>query len=89
MASQALEVLETQRTTADSLGIYSIERTAGGSEILQESSDFTALHAAHDTHDTHDVSFTERIDQAETIGFSRRLDTSTTEGFQTSELRIA
>jgi len=54
---------------------------------LQESSDFTALPAMHDTHDMHDVSFIDKIDKAESIRFSSRFKTSTTVGFQPTELR--
>jgi len=54
---------------------------------MQESSDFTALRAAHNMHDTHDVSGTDQTDQAESIWFSSRLKTSTTAGFQHTELR--
>jgi len=38
-------------------------------------------------HDTHDVSFTDKIDKAESIRFSSRFKTSTTAGFQPTELR--
>ena len=72
---------------ADLLGSSSNQWTAGGSETSQESSDFTALPATHDTHDTHDVSFTDKIDKAESIRFSSRFKTSTTAGFQPTELR--
>jgi hypothetical protein len=85
-ASQASEAIETQRTMADSLGLSSNQWTAGGSEISHESSDFTALPATHDTHDTHDVSFTDKIDKAASIRFSSRFKTSTTAGFQPTEL---
>ena len=71
----------------DLLGSSSNQWTAGGSETSQESSDFTALPATHDTHDTHDVSFTDKIDKAESIRFSSRFKTSTTAGFQPTELR--
>jgi len=80
MASQASEAIETQRTMPDSLGISSKQWTAGGSETSQESSDFTARPA------THDVSFTDKIDKAESIRFSSRFKTSTTAGFQPTEL---
>jgi len=46
-----------------------------------------ALPAMHDTHDTHDVSFTDKIDRAKSIRFGSRLKTSTTGGFQPTELR--
>jgi len=86
-ASQASEAIETQHKMADSLGSSSNQWTAGGSETSQESSDFTALPATHDTPDTHDVSFTDKIDQAESIRFSSRFKTSTTAGFQPTDLR--
>jgi hypothetical protein len=70
---------------ADSLGVSSNQWTAGGSEALQESSEYTALPAMDDTHDTHDVSSTDKIDQAESIRFSNRFRTSTTAGFQPTE----
>jgi hypothetical protein len=87
MASQASEAIETQRTVADSLGSSSNQWTAGGSEISQESSNFTAIPATQNTHDTHDVRFTDTIDTAESIRFSSRGKTSTTAGFQPTELR--
>jgi len=86
-ALQASEAIETQRRMADSLGSSSNQWTAGGSETSQESSDFTALPATHDTHYTHNVSFTDKIDKTESIRFSSRLKTSTTAGFQPTELR--
>jgi hypothetical protein len=71
----------------DSLGSSSNQWTAGGSETSQESSNFTALPATHNTHDTHNVCFTDKIDKAESIRFSSRFQTSTTAGFQPTELR--
>ena len=61
--------------------------TASGSEASQESSNFAALPAMHDTHDMHEVSFTDKIDKAESIRFSIRFKTSATTGFQPTELR--
>jgi hypothetical protein len=86
-ASKASEAIQTQRTMAHSLGLSSNQWTAGGSETSDESSDFTALPATHDMHDTHDVSLTDKIDKAETIRFCSRFKTSTTAGFQPTELR--
>jgi len=71
---------------ADSLGSSSNQWTASGSETSQESSDVMALPATHDTHDTHDVNFPDKIDKAESIGFGSRFKTSTTVGFQPTEL---
>jgi len=86
-ASQASEAIETQHTMAELLGSSSNQWTAGSSETSQESSDFTALPAMHDMHDTHDVSFTNKIDKAESFRFSSRFKTSTTAGFQPTDLR--
>jgi len=84
--SQASEAIETQRTMPDSLGSSSNHWTAGGSETSQKTSDFTALPAMHDMHDMQDVSFTDKIDKAESIRFTSRFKTSTTAGFQPTEL---
>jgi len=89
-ASPASEAIETQHTIADSLGLSSNQWTAGGSEVSHGSSDFAALpamHNTHNTHNTHDVSFTDKIDKAESIRFSSRFNTSATAGFQPTELR--
>ena len=86
-ASQASEAIEAQCTMAYSLGLSSNQWTAGGSVTSLESSDFTALPATHDTHDMHDVSFTDKIYKAESIMFSSRFKTSTTAGFQPTEIR--
>jgi hypothetical protein len=85
-ASQASEVIEIQRMMADSLGLSSNQWTAGGSQTSHESSDLTALPSTHDTHYTHDVSSTDKFDTAESIRFSSRFKTSTTAGFQSTEL---
>jgi len=87
MASQASEAIETQYTLADSLGSCWNQWTAGGSETSQESSDFMAFPATHDTHVTQNVSFTNKIDKAESIRFCSRFKTSTTSGLQPTELR--
>ena len=87
MASRASEVIETQRTKEDSLEVSSNQCTAGGSEASQESSDFAALPATNDIHDTDDVRFTDRIDKAQSIRSGSRSKTSTTVGFQPTELR--
>jgi hypothetical protein len=82
--SQASEAIDLQRTMADLLGLSLNQWTAGGSETLHESSDFTALPTTHNTHGTHyihdtqDVSFTDQINKAESIRFSRRFKTSAT-----------
>jgi hypothetical protein len=86
-ASQASEAIKTQSPMAISLGLSSNQWTAGASETSQESSDFAALPATHNTHDTHNLSFTDTIDKAESIRFSSRFKTSTTVGFQPTELR--
>jgi len=86
-ASQASEAIEIQRTMEDSLGSSLNLWNAGSSETSQESSDFMALPAMHDTHDTHNVSFTYKIDKAESIRFSSRFKTSITAGLQPTELR--
>jgi len=72
---------------ADSLGLSSNQWTAGGLETSQESSDSTALPATHGMQDTHDVSFTNKIHKGESIRFRSRFKTSTTTGFQPTELR--
>jgi len=72
---------------ADSLGVSLNQWTPGGGEASQESSDFTAHPGMHGMHNTHDVSFTDKIDKAESIRFSSRFEISTTVGFQPTELR--
>jgi len=86
-ASQASEAIYTQLTMADSLGPSLNQWTAGGLEALQESSDFVDLPATHDMHDMHDVCFSDQIHKAESIRFSSKFRTSTTAGFQPTELR--
>jgi hypothetical protein len=63
---------------------------------MHETHDMHDLHDMHDTHDTYnthdpndaqDVSFTDKIDRAESIRFSSRFKTSATVGFQPTELR--
>ena len=85
--SQASEAIKTERPMAVSLGPDSDEWTDGSSEALQENSDFAALPAIHDTNNTHNVSLTDKINTAESIRFSSRFETSTTAGFQPTELR--
>jgi len=89
-ASQGEEAIKTQCTMADSVGVSSDQWTASGLEASQESSDIMALpatHNTHDTHDTHDVSFTDTINNAKSIRSSSRFKSSTTAGFQPTELR--
>jgi hypothetical protein len=86
-ASQASEAIKTQCTMADSLRLSSNQWTAGGSETSPESSDFRAFPATHDRHNTNDVTFTDKIYKAESIMFSSRFKTSTTAGFEPTELR--
>jgi hypothetical protein len=56
-------------------------------ETSPESSDFTDIHATHDTHNPQDVSVTNKIHKAKAIRTSSRIKTSTTTGFQPTELR--
>jgi len=91
-ASQPSEVIETQRTMANLLGISSNQWPAGGSETSHKSSDCVVLRAMHDPYDTRDtcdpqdVSLIVNIDKAKSIMFSCRCKTSATAGFQPTEL---
>jgi hypothetical protein len=71
---------------ADSLGLPSNQWSAANSETSHVSSDFAPLPA---THDAQDVSFSDRINKADSIRFSSKFTTLTTASFEPGELRTA
>jgi hypothetical protein len=88
-ASQSSEAIEKLCTRADLLDLSSNQWNASSSETLHVSSDFATIPTTHNVPDPQDVSFSNRINQVESIRFSSKFTTLAAASVEPADVRMA